>query len=152
MALCVRVHRVHDWCLSVSVGCFIWAGGKIRTHVSHDIRRDGFENLQRLSFSFYDYRPVGWLMARMTSDCERLSNILTWGFLDIIWGCTLMLGIAVAMLVMNVKLALLALAVIPVLGWVSARVPETHAAQRARGTPHQLAHHRHRTTRASWVC
>ncbi len=47
-------------------------GGKIRTHVSHDIRRDGFANLQRLSFSFYDYRPVGWLMARMTSDCAPL--------------------------------------------------------------------------------
>ena len=27
--------------LSLSVGCFIWAGGKIRTHISHDIRRDG---------------------------------------------------------------------------------------------------------------
>ena len=107
--------------LSLSVGCFIWAGGKIRTHISHDIRRDGFENLQRLSFSFYDHRPVGWLMARMTSDCERLANILAWAFLDIIWGITLMLGIAVAMLVMNVKLALLALAVIPFLGWVSAR-------------------------------
>jgi ATP-binding cassette subfamily B protein len=107
--------------LSLSVGCFIWAGGKIRTHISHDIRRDGFENLQRLSFSFYDHRPVGWLMARMTSDSERLANILAWAFLDIIWGITLMLGIAVAMLAMNVKLALLALAVIPFLGWVSAR-------------------------------
>ena len=107
--------------LALSVGCFIWAGGKVRTHISHDIRRDGFENLQRLSFSFYDHRPVGWLMARMTSDSERLANILAWAFLDIIWGVTLMLGIAVAMLVMNVKLALLALAVIPFLGWVSAR-------------------------------
>jgi ATP-binding cassette subfamily B protein len=107
--------------LSLSVGCFIWAGGKIRTHISHDIRRDGFENLQRLSFSFYDHRPVGWLMARMTSDSERLANILAWAFLDIVWGVTLMIGIAIAMLVMNVKLALLALAVIPFLAWVSAR-------------------------------
>ena len=107
--------------LSLSVGCFIWAGGKIRTHISHDIRRDGFENLQRLSFSFYDHRPVGWLMARMTSDSERLANILAWAFLDIVWGVTLMIGIAIAMLAMNVKLALLALAVIPFLGWVSAR-------------------------------
>ena len=89
----------------MSIGGFIWMGGKIRTHVSHDIRRDGFDNLQRLSFSFYDYRPVGWLMARMTSDCERLSNILAWGFLDLVWGTTMMLGIAVAMLVMNWKLA-----------------------------------------------
>ena len=93
-------------------------GGKIRTHVSHDIRRDGFENLQRLSFAFYDYRPVGWLMARMTSDCERLSNILAWGFLDLVWGTTMMLGIAVAMLVMNAKLALVVLAILPILLWL----------------------------------
>lgn len=107
--------------IALSIGTFIWLGGKIRTHVSHDIRRDGFENLQRLSFSFYDYRPVGWLMARMTSDCERLSNILAWGFLDLVWGSTMMLGIAVAMLVMNPKLALVVLAIIPVLGWVSGK-------------------------------
>ncbi|NJN50964.1 MAG: ABC transporter ATP-binding protein [Gammaproteobacteria bacterium] len=107
--------------LSASVGGFIWAGGKIRTHVSYDIRRDGFENLQRLSFSFYDFRPVGWLMARMTSDCERLSNILAWGILDFVWGVTMMVGIAVAMLVMNVKLALLVLTIIPILLWVSAK-------------------------------
>jgi len=105
----------------ISIGTFIWMGGKIRTHVSHDIRRDGFESLQRLSFSFYDYRPVGWLMARMTSDCERLSNILAWGFLDLVWGSTMMLGIAIAMLVMNPMLALAVLAIIPVLAWVSAR-------------------------------
>ncbi len=105
--------------LAVSVGGFIMQAGKIRTHISHDIRRDGFDNLQRLSFAFYDYRPVGWLMARMTSDCERLSNILAWGFLDLVWGSTLMLGIAIAMLVMNVKLALVVLAVLPLLAWIS---------------------------------
>ena len=107
--------------LAAGIGTFIWLGGKIRTHVSHDIRQAGFENLQRLSFSFYDYRPVGWLMARMTSDCERLSNILAWGFLDLVWGSTMMLGIATAMLIMNAKLALVVLAVIPLLAWVSGR-------------------------------
>ena len=87
--------------LALSVGIFIWRAGSIRTSVAHDIRRDGFENLQRLSFSYFDYRPVGWLMARMTSDCERLSNILAWGFLDLVWGSTMMLGIALAMFIMD---------------------------------------------------
>ncbi len=105
---------------SLSIGTFIWAGGRIRTHISHDIRRDGFANLQRLSFSFYDYRPVGWLMARMTSDIERLSNILAWGVLDLVWGTTMMAGIAVAMFVMNPRLAVIVLCVIPLLAWLSA--------------------------------
>jgi ATP-binding cassette subfamily B protein len=122
--------------ICIAIGGFIWMGGKIRTHVSHDIRRDGFENLQRLSFAFYDYRPVGWLMARMTSDCERLSNILAWGFLDLVWGSTMMLGIAVAMLVMNPKLALVVLAILPLLGWVSARFQRRilSSARRVRAT------------------
>jgi ATP-binding cassette, subfamily B, bacterial len=122
--------------LALSVGTFIWMGGKIRTWVSHDIRRDGFESLQRLSFSFYDHRPVGWLMARMTSDCERLSNILAWGFLDLVWGSTMMLGIALAMLIMNAKLAIAVLAIIPVLAWVSARFQRRilKSARRVRAT------------------
>ena len=105
--------------LALSVASFIWFGGKIRTHVSHDIRRAGFDNLQKLSFSYFDFRPVGWLMARMTSDCERLSNILAWGLLDLIWGSTMMIGIAIAMLWMDVSLALTVLCVIPLLVWLS---------------------------------
>lgn len=107
--------------LAVSIGCFIYIAGRIRAHIAHDIREDGFANLQRLSFDFYDYRPVGWLMARMTSDAERLSNILAWGFLDLVWGLTMMAGIAVAMLIMNWQLALLVFAIMPVLAWISAR-------------------------------
>ena len=105
--------------LACSVGGFIWFGGKIRTHVSHDIRKNGFQNLQQLSFAYFDFRPVGWLMARMTSDCERLSNILAWGLLDLIWGSTMMLGIAIAMLYMDISLALIVLSVLPVLAWMS---------------------------------
>ena len=105
--------------LACSVVSFVWFGGKLRTHVAHDIRMDGFSNLQRLSFSYYDYRPVGWLMARMTSDCERLSNILAWGMLDLFWGSTMMLGIAIAMLLMDATLGLIVLSVLPVLAWIS---------------------------------
>jgi len=105
--------------LAGSVVGFIWFGGRLRTHVAHDIRMDGFKNLQRLPFSYYDYRPVGWLMARMTSDCERLSNILAWGMLDLVWGSTMMLGIAISMLLMDVSLALIVLSVLPVLAWIS---------------------------------
>ena len=103
----------------LSVWGFIHCAGKIRTHVSHDIRRDAFERLQELSFSFYDTKPVGWLMARLTSDCQRLSNILAWGVMDFVWGTALMAGISVAMFSYNWRLALAVLAVVPVLLGVS---------------------------------
>ena len=79
------------------------------------IRRDGFDTLQNLSFSYFDHRPVGWLMARMTSDCERLSNILAWGVLDFTWGITVLTGIGIAMFVLDWQLACVVLAVIPLL-------------------------------------
>ena len=105
--------------LCASIWCFIACAGKIRTHVSHDIRRDAFTQLQELSFSFYDRKPVGWLMARLTSDCQRLSVILAWGVMDFIWGSSLMTGISVVMLVYNWRLALAVLGVVPVLFAVS---------------------------------
>ena len=98
---------------------FIWFGGKLRAHISHDIRQEGFKNLQRLPFEYYDFRPVGWLMARMTSDCERLSNILAWGILDLFWSLTIMLGVIIAMLIMEWRLALLILTTIPALVLIS---------------------------------
>ncbi len=105
--------------LGASTWGFIFTANKIRTFVCHDIRRAGFANLQRLSFSYYDHRPVGWLMARMTSDCERLTDILAWGILDFFWGTFIMLAIAIAMLIMNPLLGALVLLVIPMLWFVS---------------------------------
>lgn len=98
---------------------FICCAGKIRTHVSHDIREDAFQQLQQLSFSFFDVRPVGWLMSRLTADCQRLSQILAWGVMDLVWGSTLMVGITVTMLVYNWRLALVVLSVTPVMFAVS---------------------------------
>ncbi len=118
--------RFYAWAfvgLTVSICAFIWGfiacAGKIRTHVSHDIRADAFARLQQLSFSFYDTKPVGWLMTRLTSDCQRLSNILAWGVMDFIWGTTLMLGISLVMLIYNWRLALAVLSVVPFLFVVS---------------------------------
>jgi ATP-binding cassette, subfamily B, bacterial len=105
--------------LSMSTWGFIFMCGKMHTYMSHDIRRAGFENLQRLSFSYYDHRPVGWLMARMTSDCERLTDILAWGILDFFWGMSIMITISTAMLVMDPMLGCVVLIVVPLLWWVS---------------------------------
>ena len=127
--------------LCLSVWGFIACAGKIRTHVSHDIRRDAFQQLQQLSFSFYDTKPVGWLMARLTSDCNRLSNILAWGVMDFIWGTTLMIGIAGVMLFYNPKMALAVLSVVPLLFLVSVFFRKRHPAHIALGSKSKLKDH-----------
>ena len=105
--------------ICVSIGGFIRIGGKLKNRISYDIRQDGFANLQALSFSYFNQRPVGWLMARMTADCDRLSNILVWGFLDAVWGSAMMFGIIVAMLWLHPVLAGVVLCVMPVLAVAS---------------------------------
>lgn len=105
--------------VSVSIGGFIRVGGKLKNRISYDIRRDGFANLQALSFSYFNQRPVGWLMARMTADCDRLSNILVWGFLDAVWGSTMMIGIVIAMFWLHPLLATVVLCVLPIVAVVS---------------------------------
>ncbi len=102
-----------------SVWVFIEAAGNISNRLAHDIRRDGFAKLQSLEFAFYDTRPVGWLITRLTGDCDRLARIIAWGFLDIVWGLTYLVMIAASLLWMNWRLGLIVLAVVPPLALIS---------------------------------
>jgi ATP-binding cassette subfamily B protein len=105
--------------LSLGVWVFIELAGNISNHMSHDIRRLCFDRLQDLEFAFYDHRPVGWLITRLTSDCDRLARIIAWGSLDLVWGTCFVIMIAVSLLLMNWRLALIVLAVLPPLAVVS---------------------------------
>ena len=94
---------------------FITQAGRIEMGVCYEIRKAGFRRLQELSFSYFDRTPVGWIMARMTSDTQKLGEVIAWGMIDMTWGTTMMAGLAVIMLIVNWKLALITLSVVPVL-------------------------------------
>ncbi|HEY8500455.1 MAG TPA: ABC transporter ATP-binding protein [Clostridia bacterium] len=100
---------------AIVVKFMISSAGVVETGVCHDIRKDGFEHLQALSFSYYDTTPVGWMMSRLTSDVWRLGNMLSWGLVDFSWGFFMMVVTAIVMFVLDWKLALLAFTVIPLL-------------------------------------
>lgn len=105
--------------LSAGVWVFIEVAGNLSNRLAHDIRRDCFDKLQSLEFAFFDTRPVGWLITRLTSDCDRLSRIIAWGCLDIIWGTSFVIMIAASLLLMNWRLGLIVIAVVPPLALVS---------------------------------
>ena len=110
--------------LLVLCGCihsFIRLAGRLATRVAHDVRIEAFARLQQMSFAWFDRRPIGWLMARMTSDCDRLARILAWGLLDVAWGLALMSGMAGVLLALSWRLGLVTLAVVPALVLVSLR-------------------------------
>lgn len=105
--------------LAAIIYLFIKMAGELETQMAYDIRKIGFTRLQELSLSYYDERAVGWLMARMTSDIGRLSETISWGLVDFSWGLTMMTGVTIYMLILNWKLALITLSVIPVLAVIS---------------------------------
>jgi ATP-binding cassette subfamily B protein len=104
---------------AVNVYFLILIAGRIELGLSYDIRKIGFKRLQELSFSYYDKTSVGWLMARMTSDVERLGATIAWSLVDLTWGATAMVGGLAAMLYMNWRLALITLVVVPFLAAAS---------------------------------
>lgn len=104
---------------SLSISNFIRLAGKIETSIAYDIRQDAFKKLQELSFSFYDKTAVGYLMARMVSDIHRLSDLISWGLIDLVWIIAYVIGIVTALLSLNFKLGLLVLVVIPPLAVIS---------------------------------
>lgn len=97
---------------ALNVKLFIMQAGKVETRLAYHIRKLGFRRLQELSFSYYDNSSVGWLMARMTSDIARLSEIISWGLVHIIWALVMMLGFLVIMLYNDVKLTLVSMCVV----------------------------------------
>jgi len=98
---------------------FIMIAGRITVVISYDIRQTCFDKLQRLPFAFYDRKAVGWLMARMTSDCSNLSRIMAWAMLDLSWGTSVLCGIVVIMTLLAWRLALVVIAIAPLLMIVS---------------------------------
>ncbi|MBN2876786.1 MAG: ABC transporter ATP-binding protein [Bacilli bacterium] len=98
---------------------FIRFAGKIQTELAYSIRENAFYHLQELPFSYYDRTRVGWIMARMTSDSRNLSELLSWGLIDITWGVFLMVILIIFMFAINPILALVTLAVVPFMTLVS---------------------------------
>ena len=104
---------------SLNLYLFISMAGKVESGLTYTIRNEGFIHLQRLSFSFYDKRATGWLLARMTSDANRLGEIVSWSLIDLLWGAAAMVLYSVVMLLLNWRLALLTMVVIPPLAVAS---------------------------------
>jgi ATP-binding cassette, subfamily B, multidrug efflux pump len=83
--------------------------------VAFDLRRRIYEHLEHLSFSYHDQAQTGQLMARATSDVEVLRNFTGRGFIALMNIVVLVIGVAIVLLAMNWKLALLSLTVFPLL-------------------------------------
>ncbi len=100
---------------ALMVFLFIYFAGILGERIRYDLRRMMFNHLQGLSLNYFSKTPVGWIMARVTSDSERVADLVTWGLVDVTWGIvsiTISLGF---MFYLKWQLALIVLALIPIL-------------------------------------
>ncbi len=98
---------------------FIYMVSVIGERIRYDLRQQMFNHLQILSLSYYSRTPVGWIMARVTNDTERVAELVTWGLLDSTWGVVNIFTAVAFMLVINWKLALIVVFSLPVLLFVA---------------------------------
>jgi ATP-binding cassette subfamily B multidrug efflux pump len=89
--------------------------------VAYDLRKAIHHKLSSLSFSYHDYAQTGQLLSRAIQDVERIRFLTGRAALRLIEALTLLVGTTAVLLWMNPHLALLALATMPVLAYVSYR-------------------------------
>ena len=87
--------------------------------VLQDLRIEIFRHLQRLSIGFYSRNRAGVLISRLTNDVEALNQLVTDGVYTIVSAGLTLIGTAVILALLDLKLALVTFAVFPVLGALS---------------------------------
>lgn len=98
---------------------FIYLVATVGERIRYELRQKLFNHLQQLSLAYYSRTPVGWIMSRVTSDTERVAELVTWGLIDTTWAIMSIGSSMVFMLVINWRLALVVLAALPILVYVA---------------------------------
>ena len=104
----------------LAAGAFLRYGQNILTtfvgqRAMYDLRVQLFGHLQHLSLSFFDRNPVGRLMTRITNDIDALTDMVTQGVVSIFGDLVMVAGIAVVLLLLDWRLALITFISLPVL-------------------------------------
>ena len=99
----------------LSVVAFARNSMRIEMLLGRDMRDKLFHHLQTLSFSFYNVTPVGYLLTRVMSDTNRIAGMIAWNFTDILWALFYVGGSFASMLLLNWKLALVVILIVPVM-------------------------------------
>ena len=113
--------RVAALFLLILLGSFVleflqtWTLQLTGQRIMFDMRMQVYEHLQRLDVQFYDRNPVGRLMTRVTTDVDVLNDLFTAGVVSIFGDLFMLIGITVVLFVMDWRLALVALSVVPLI-------------------------------------
>ncbi|GGK87584.1 ABC transporter ATP-binding protein [Planomonospora parontospora subsp. parontospora] len=100
---------------AVTRQAFLGMSGRIGQRIVLELRRRVFRHFQRLSLSFHDDYTSGRVVSRLTSDIDAISEMLQSGFDGLVTAVLTLVGTAVVLLFLDVRLGLVALLPLPVL-------------------------------------
>ncbi len=83
--------------------------------ILYDLRQSLFDHIQRLSFGFYDGRPAGKIMSRITNDVNAMGELINAGMINLVSQGLSLAGVVVLMLVLDPGMALITFATVPFL-------------------------------------
>ncbi len=117
----VGLIRISMWTATTYVGLYIanraqqYLLSMVGQHMLANIRRDLFFHLQELSLGYHDTHIVGVTVSRVMNDVATINDLLSQGIITLIGDIFVLVGIIVVMLTMNLRLALLTFAVLPLM-------------------------------------
>lgn len=97
----------------------LYSACHIELSVARDMKRDAFNHLQTLSFSYFNRNSVGYIHSRLMSDTSRIASIVSWSLAESIWNVSYIVFAGIIMLKLNTFLALCVLIILPVVAAVS---------------------------------
>ena len=101
-----------DWLVNIAETMVVGRNGE---RLLYTLRVKIFAQLQRLGLDFYERELSGRIMTRMTTDVDALSTFLQTGLITMVSSLLTFVGVLVAMLIINVRLGLFVLAIMPFL-------------------------------------
>jgi len=94
-------------------------GHMLGINIETDMRRKSFDHLQKLSFSFYDNQKTGHLVGKVTKNLEEVGEVAHHGPEDVFIAVMTFIGAFILMLTVNVQLALITGAIVPLVAWLT---------------------------------
>ena len=88
---------------------------KTEMRMGRDLKRACFVHLQTLSFSYYNTTPVGYILARVMSDTNKIAAITAWDLIDILWALSYVSFAFLSMAMLDLRLALMVMVIVPVI-------------------------------------
>lgn len=87
---------------------------RMELFINRDLRNNAFNHLQMVSLSYFNQNNVGYIHARVMSDSGKIGEMVAWNIMDIVWFGSYILFSVIVMFTVNVRLALIVVAILPV--------------------------------------